>query len=303
MAIELPGEVAQFLQFIGINWPQINEDKVREFASHVREFAQNIDDTHQQATATVKAMGQHYQANTYVRLRAVLRELAGSWGTSSEQALPDVVAALLDFGSETPDNIAMASELAVVTADGLGLGLWRCGVRLSQLLAHAVGSDVPKEFRENFPEIDKAEWTAALRITQAVLEALEPSDDPARQRLSDSLWKIGDQSEPSRDQLRDAVATEIVACHPTDPGFLDAVRRLRVCVNDDFATRSIGLCVAESGALLSDLFWLASESAMPDKVAAALPGLRQSEWEAAMLAVRLELIALETEAEALDEDL
>ncbi|NUR03516.1 MAG: hypothetical protein HOY79_45475 [Streptomyces sp.] len=29
MAIELPGEVVSFLQFIGVNWPNINEDKVR----------------------------------------------------------------------------------------------------------------------------------------------------------------------------------------------------------------------------------------------------------------------------------
>jgi uncharacterized protein YukE len=65
MAIELPSEVASFLQFIGINWPQINEDKVRDFASHVREFATNIQDTHQQASDTVKAMGQHYQGNSY----------------------------------------------------------------------------------------------------------------------------------------------------------------------------------------------------------------------------------------------
>ncbi|MFE3774641.1 hypothetical protein [Streptomyces sp. NPDC059122] len=30
-AIELPDEVVSFLQFIGVNWPSVNEDKVREF--------------------------------------------------------------------------------------------------------------------------------------------------------------------------------------------------------------------------------------------------------------------------------
>ena len=30
MAIELPEQVVSFLQFIGVNWPNINEDKVRE---------------------------------------------------------------------------------------------------------------------------------------------------------------------------------------------------------------------------------------------------------------------------------
>lgn len=35
VAIELPGEVVSFLQFIGVNWPNVNEDKVRELASHM----------------------------------------------------------------------------------------------------------------------------------------------------------------------------------------------------------------------------------------------------------------------------
>jgi outer membrane murein-binding lipoprotein Lpp len=52
MAIELPGEVVSFLQFIGVNWPNVNEDKVREFASHVRDFASKVDGTHQDSTAT-----------------------------------------------------------------------------------------------------------------------------------------------------------------------------------------------------------------------------------------------------------
>ncbi|MFE9425951.1 hypothetical protein ACFYNO_23660 [Kitasatospora sp. NPDC006697] len=65
MAIELPGPVVDFLAVIGVNWPQVNEDKVREFASHVRDFATNIDATHQQATSTIQAMGDAYQANSY----------------------------------------------------------------------------------------------------------------------------------------------------------------------------------------------------------------------------------------------
>ena len=65
MAIELPSEVVTFLQCIGVNWPMVNEDTVREFATHVRTFASNIEGTHQQATATVKAMGASYQANSY----------------------------------------------------------------------------------------------------------------------------------------------------------------------------------------------------------------------------------------------
>ncbi|WP_042383234.1 WXG100 family type VII secretion target [Streptacidiphilus melanogenes] len=99
MAIELPGEVAQFLQFIGINWPQINEDKVREFASHVREFATNIQDTHQQATGTVSDMSQHYQGNSY-------ELLVSKWAHLSQGHMQDlldacqVLATALDAGAD-----------------------------------------------------------------------------------------------------------------------------------------------------------------------------------------------------------
>ncbi|MFD9815373.1 hypothetical protein [Streptomyces sp. NPDC059080] len=56
MAIELAGQVVSFLQFIGVNRPDINEDKVRELGSHVRDFAQQVDDTHKDSTATVKQL-------------------------------------------------------------------------------------------------------------------------------------------------------------------------------------------------------------------------------------------------------
>lgn len=57
MAIELPGPVVSFLNIIGVDWPNVNEDKARDFASHVREFASAVDTTHQNATATVKQLG------------------------------------------------------------------------------------------------------------------------------------------------------------------------------------------------------------------------------------------------------
>ena len=65
MAIELPQPVVDFLQVIGINWPQVNEDKVREFATHVREFASNIEDTHSQVNSALQDVGQAYQGKSY----------------------------------------------------------------------------------------------------------------------------------------------------------------------------------------------------------------------------------------------
>ncbi|RAG87455.1 hypothetical protein DN069_01050 [Streptacidiphilus pinicola] len=84
MAIELPSEVAQFLQFIGINWPQINEDKVREFAGHVRDFGNNIQNTHQQATDSINSMSEHYQGNSY-------ELLVSKWAHLSQGHMQDLI--------------------------------------------------------------------------------------------------------------------------------------------------------------------------------------------------------------------
>lgn len=78
MAIELPGAVVSFLQFIGVNWPQVNEDKVREFASHIKEFADNLDQTHQAASSTVQRIGEAYQGAGYEALLAKWEQLSRS---------------------------------------------------------------------------------------------------------------------------------------------------------------------------------------------------------------------------------
>jgi len=86
MAIELPDEVAQFLQFIGINWPMINEDKVREFGSHIRQFADNLRDAHEQAHSTIQQLGQAYQGASYEALLA-------KWSGTSTAHLNELVEA------------------------------------------------------------------------------------------------------------------------------------------------------------------------------------------------------------------
>src|SRR5258708_36624899 len=106
MAIELPGEVAQFLQFIGINWPQINEDKVREFGQHVRQFGDNLQESHQQAHSTVQQLGQAYQGAGYEALLA-------KWPGTSTQHLTELV--------EACHVVADALEVAADVIVGLKL--------------------------------------------------------------------------------------------------------------------------------------------------------------------------------------
>ncbi|MBM4796382.1 WXG100 family type VII secretion target [Streptomyces sioyaensis] len=107
MAIELPDEVVSFLQFIGVNWPNVNEDKVREFASHVRDFAQKLDDTHKDSTATIHQMAEVYQGASYEALLAKWGQLSGSHMTELVNAC-HTVASALDIAADT--IVAMKME-------------------------------------------------------------------------------------------------------------------------------------------------------------------------------------------------
>lgn len=117
MAIELPGPVVDLLQFFGINWPRINEDGVRELASHVRQFAQNLENVHQDAGATIQNMGQAYQGASY-------ESLLSRWAERSTRHLREltdachVVADALDAGAEVIVGLKSAAigELAAIAA-------------------------------------------------------------------------------------------------------------------------------------------------------------------------------------------
>lgn len=107
VAIELPGPVAQLLNFIGIPWINVNEDKVREFATHVRMFSQNISDTHQDATTTLKELGSGYQGAAY----EALMDMWGSKFTTHVTELTDacgVLATALDVGAGVIETTKIA---------------------------------------------------------------------------------------------------------------------------------------------------------------------------------------------------
>lgn len=65
MALDPPMAVVNFLNFIGVDWPMINEDTVREVANVVQEFAANIQSSHQDATSTIAQMSSAYQGASY----------------------------------------------------------------------------------------------------------------------------------------------------------------------------------------------------------------------------------------------
>ncbi|PNE40883.1 WXG100 family type VII secretion target [Streptomyces noursei] len=86
MALELPDAVVSFLDFIGVHWPNVDEDKVREFGGHVRDFANNIQQSHQDATSSVEQLSEVYQGASYDALMA-------KWGQMSSSHMNELVTA------------------------------------------------------------------------------------------------------------------------------------------------------------------------------------------------------------------
>jgi uncharacterized protein YukE len=115
MAIELPTEVEQFLQFIGINFPMVNEDAVRSMAQHVRDFSQNVASTHQDATDTINQMSQGYQGASYDALVQKWADKSNAHMTELHDAC-EVVATALDVGADyiVAQKVAAIAELVAM---------------------------------------------------------------------------------------------------------------------------------------------------------------------------------------------
>jgi hypothetical protein len=115
VAIELPQPVVDFLQLIGVNWPNVNEDSVREFAAHTRDFAANIGSAHDAASATVQQMGEAYSGASY-------QQLVSTWARMSSDHMTELVdvcnvlAVALDVAA---DAIVAAKGVAIAELVGL----------------------------------------------------------------------------------------------------------------------------------------------------------------------------------------
>lgn len=85
MAIDdLPLPVVNFLNVIGVPWPYIDEDVVRQFASLMREFGHAVRTTHEDATRAVHALAEAHQGASTEAMRS-------GWGTMSEQHVNEIV--------------------------------------------------------------------------------------------------------------------------------------------------------------------------------------------------------------------
>ncbi|MEU7768984.1 hypothetical protein AB0B25_28335 [Nocardia sp. NPDC049190] len=117
MAIELPSEVAFFLNMIGVPYPDINEDDVRTLAEHVRTFATQVEDTHNSATGVINDMGSVYSGYSYEQLVASWARMSSTHMNQLADACKIVEQALYAAATViTVVKVAVLAELAALAA-------------------------------------------------------------------------------------------------------------------------------------------------------------------------------------------
>ncbi|WP_040785499.1 WXG100-like domain-containing protein [Nocardia pneumoniae] len=117
MAIDLPHEVAFFLNLCGIPYPDINEDDVRALARHVRTFAAQVRDTHNSATGVIDNMGAVYSGESYDQLVASWASMSSTHMDRLEDACKVVEQALYAAATViTVVKVAVLAELAALAA-------------------------------------------------------------------------------------------------------------------------------------------------------------------------------------------
>ena len=107
MAVDdLPGPVVTFLNVIGVPWPYLNEDSIRQFATMVRDFGQAVEQTHQGATAAVQGFAQAYRGPSTEKMQS-------GWSQLSQTHVDELVGGcgILAEALEVGADVVVAQKL------------------------------------------------------------------------------------------------------------------------------------------------------------------------------------------------
>ncbi len=85
---------------------------------------------------------------------------------------------LLDYASETPDNVASVAKIEVgkVKVNGQvhsGLKIKEKNILLSEIMYAIEDMSLPAQVKDQLPQLTQEEWEAATRIIVFVLKSLE----------------------------------------------------------------------------------------------------------------------------------
>lgn len=81
MSIELPGEVVWIMDLMGLEWPDIDEDELRAWGGHVREFGQGLKESHDGMDGALKGLAGAYEGASYDALLSRWNQVSGEHHT------------------------------------------------------------------------------------------------------------------------------------------------------------------------------------------------------------------------------
>lgn len=167
------------LNILGLPYPDINADQVRELSRHVSDFATDVRETHESATGVVNDMGSVYSGESYQALLA-------AWGRMSTgnmaqlDAACGVVARALDIAADVIEvvQIAVLAELAALAVSYAALMLTPAGLAMRPLVDVAARR-ILSALQETLV------WYIAAEVLG---KAIEPLEDKIEQMINGTLY-------------------------------------------------------------------------------------------------------------------
>lgn len=185
MSIELPGEVVWIMELMGLEWPDIDEDELRAWGGHVREFGQGLKESHDDTDSLLKGLADAYEGASY-------DALLSRWGQASGEHLTtlttccDVLATALEMtatGVVVAKGVVIAQLVitAVEMAAAAAATVATLGIAAA---AEAAAIEVGKRIvREIIQEIED------VLIAELVSMAIEPFQAEIEKAVSGLVFK------------------------------------------------------------------------------------------------------------------
>lgn len=183
MAIEIPHDVAMFLNFVGVPYPDINEDHVRELAQHVRSFASNVQGTHASATGAINDMNSVYSGYSYEQLVAAWSRMSAGHLTDLDEACK-VVAAALDIAAQviTGVKIAVLTELTLMAASYVtAMAATVVTSGMSAVVAQTIAAAARKVVQA------MEQMVISYILSEVIMKAIEPLEHVVERMVSGAL--------------------------------------------------------------------------------------------------------------------
>jgi hypothetical protein len=117
MSLDLPPELVWVIQLLGLPWPTVEEDELRNHATQIRTFASSLADTHSTAHGHVQALAATYHSRSYELMAA---EWSRFTSTHIDQLVPicNAIAEALDVTAD----LVVAAKWAIIGALGAMAG-------------------------------------------------------------------------------------------------------------------------------------------------------------------------------------